>query len=102
MAVAEELGVEHDVVLYMKSPPDRATLERIVSGLEDPVEDLVRKDAKFKDLGLNADDYVGNPAAVVDLLVDHKALMQRPLIVKGDAAIIGRPKDRIGEFLTGS
>ena len=48
MAVAEELGVEHDIVFYMKEPPDRATLEKIVAGLEDPVEDLVRKDSRFK------------------------------------------------------
>ena len=99
MAVAEELGVDHDVVLYMKEPPDRATLARIVAGLEDPVEDLVRKDSRFKKLELNPDDYVGNPDAVIDLLSEQKALMQRPVIVKGSKAIIGRPKDRIAEFL---
>lgn len=99
MAVAEELGVEHDTVLYMKEPPDRNTLERIVSMLEDPVEDLVRKDAKFKKLGLNPDDFVGNADAVVDVILEHKALMQRPVVVKGDTAIIGRPKSRIAELL---
>ena len=99
MAVAEELGVEHDTVLYMKEPPDRETLERIVAILEDPVEDLVRKDSKFKKLELNPDDYVGNPKAVVDIILQHKALMQRPVVVKGDTAIIGRPKSRIAELL---
>ncbi len=99
MAVAEELGVEHDVVLYIKEPPDAATLRKIVKGLDDPVEDLVRKDSKFKQLGLNADDYVDNPDAVVDVLVKHKQLLQRPVVVKGTKAIIGRPKDRIADFL---
>jgi arsenate reductase len=99
LAVAEDLGVEHDTVLYMKEPPDRKTLEKIVAGLEDPVEDLVRKDSKFKKLGLDPDDYVGNPEAVVDVLVEHKALLQRPVIVKGRKAIIGRPKARIADFL---
>ncbi len=99
MAVAEDLGVEHDVVLYMKTPPDRAALEHIVAGLEDPVEDLVRKDSQFKKLGLNPDDYVGNPEAVIDLLVERKALLQRPIVVKGDQAIVGRPKTRIAELL---
>ena len=99
MAVAEELGVEHEVVLYMKEPPDRKTLEKIVAGLEDPVEDLVRKDARFKKMELNPDDYVDNPGAVVDLLVEQKALLQRPVVVKGRKAIIGRPKARIAEFL---
>ena len=99
MAVAEELEVDHDTVLYMKEPPDRKTLEHIVSILEDPVEDLVRKDSKFKKLELNPQDYVGNPDAVVDILLQHKALMQRPVIVKGKKAIIGRPKSRIAELL---
>jgi arsenate reductase len=100
LAVAEELGVDVDVVLYMKEPPDRATLKAIVAGLEDPVEDLVRKDSQFKKLELNADDYVGNADAVIDLLAERKALMQRPVIVKGKKAIIGRPKDRIADFLS--
>ena len=100
MAVAEDLGVEHDVVLYMKEPPDRAALEKIVAGLEDPVEDLVRKDSQFKKLELNADDYVGNPEAVIALLSERKALLQRPIVVKGKKAIIGRPKDRIRDFLS--
>ena len=72
----------------------------MVSVLEDPVEDLVRKDSQFKKLGLNADDYVNNPEAVVELLVERKALMQRPVLVKRDSAIIGRPKDRIADFLS--
>lgn len=91
--------MDHDVVLYMKEPPDRATLEKIVAGLEDPVEDLVRKDSRFKKLELNPDDYVGNPEAVIDLLVEQKALLQRPVVVKGKKAIIGRPKSRIADLL---
>jgi len=100
LAVAEDLGVEHDVVLYMKEPPSRDALAAIVAGLEDPVEDLVRKDSRFKKLELNPDDYVGNAEAVIDLLSEQKALIQRPIVVKGKAAIIGRPKGRIAEFLS--
>ncbi len=100
MAVAEDLGVDHDVVLYMKEPPGREALEKIVAGLEDPVEDLVRKDSKFKKLELNPDDYVGNADAVIELLTERKALLQRPIIVRGNKAIIGRPKDRIADFLS--
>ena len=68
--------------------------------LEDPVEDLVRKDSKFKKLELNPDDYVDNPKAVVDILVKHKQLLQRPVLIKGKKAIIGRPKARIYDFLS--
>lgn len=107
MAVAEEEGVEVDVVKYINDPPDEALLRRIVAGLEDPVEDLVRKDSKFKKLELDPDDYVDDPDAVVAVLVKHKQLLQRPVIVRGDLAgdgpleaIIGRPKDRIAPFIT--
>lgn len=84
----------------MKDPPDRKTLESIVKGLEDPVEDLVRKDSVFKKMELNPDDYTDNPEAVVDILLQKKALLQRPVVVKGKKAIIGRPKARIAELLS--
>jgi arsenate reductase len=47
---------------------------------------------------LNADDYT-TPKAVVDLLLEHPRLMQRPLLVKGDRVVIGRPVDRARELL---
>lgn len=100
MAVAKELGVDHEVILYIKTPPGEDELRKIVNGLEDPVEDLVRKDSKFKKLELNPDDYVNNPDAVIQILVKHKQLLQRPVLVKGDKAIIGRPKARITYFLS--
>ena len=53
LAVAEDEGIEYEVVLYIKEPLDKATLEKIVSGLEDPVEDLGRKDSKFKKIELD-------------------------------------------------
>ena len=90
------------MILYIKTPPTADELEKIVEGLEDPVEDLVRKDAKFKKLELNPDDDVGNSKAVVEILVKHKQLLQRPILVKGSQAIIGRPKSRIVDFLSGS
>lgn len=84
----------------MKAPLDRKGLEKLVAMLEDPVEDLVRKDSVFKKLELDADDFVGNASAVVDILEAHPKLMQRPVVVKGKKAIIGRPKDRIAELLS--
>ena len=102
MAVAEDLGAEHEVILYIKTPPGREELEGIVAALEDPVEDLVRKDSMFKKKGYNAEDYVDNPQAVVDILLKHKQLLQRPVLVRDGKAIIGRPKQRIIDFLGGS
>ena len=99
LTIADELGVPYDVVLYMKQRPDRATLEGIVDRLEDPVADLVRKDSVFKKLGLDAGDYVEREP-VIKLLVQRPALLQRPIVVRGDRAIVGRPKERIRELLS--
>jgi len=86
------------VVQYLKKPLDRDQLVELMGKLEDPPADLVRKDGFFKDLGLDEADYT-DVDAVADLLVEHPRLMQRPVIVKGDRAIIGRPKDRVEAFL---
>ena len=98
MRIAEELGVAAEIVLYQKTPPDRAALEHIVSILEDPVTNLVRRDAQWTKLGLTDDD-AATPEQVVALILKHKMLMQRPVIVKGSTAIIGRPKERVHALL---
>lgn len=97
---AAAAGAEVEVVQYLKAPLDRAQLLDLLAKLEDPPADLVRKDGFFKEQGLDADDYT-TPEAVADLLVAHPRLMQRPVLVRGDRAIIGRPKDRVPAFLAG-
>lgn len=96
------MGIDHEVILYIKTPPGREDLEKLVAALEDPVEDLVRKDSMFKKKELNPDDYVGHPEAVVEILLKHKQLLQRPVLLRGNKAIIGRPKQRIIDFFGGS
>ncbi len=91
-------GVDVEVVHYLKMPLDRAQLLELIGKLEDPAGDLVRKDGFFKAQGLVPEDYV-TPDAVAQLLVEHPRLMQRPVLVRGDRAIIGRPKDRVAAFL---
>ncbi len=100
MRIAGELGVDADVILYQKTPPDRDELAWLVAHLEDPPADLVRKDSLFKKLGLDEADFQAADA-VVDIIATHKMLMQRPVVVRGDRVIIGRPKERVRELLTG-
>ncbi|HEX2575031.1 MAG TPA: ArsC/Spx/MgsR family protein [Aquihabitans sp.] len=91
-------GADAEVVQYLKAPLDREALLDLMAKLEDPPADLVRKDGYFAEQGLDAADHT-TPEAVADLLVAHPRLMQRPVLVKGDRAIIGRPKDRVAAFL---
>ena len=95
---ASAAGVDAQVVQYLKTPLDRTALLDLIARLEDPPADLVRKDAFFKGLGLDPAD-VTTPDAVADLLVEHPRLMQRPVLVRADRAIIGRPKDRVAAFI---
>ena len=59
----------------------------------------MRKDSKFKKLELNEDDFIGNPAAVIEILLKHKQLLQRPILFDEKRAIIGRPNAKMVEFL---
>ena len=94
----QERGVEFDVIEYLKSPLGRADFERFLDLLPDEPAELVRKDKKFKELGLSADDYVTREA-VVEILLQHPELMQRPVIIKDQKAVIARPSEKVLELL---
>lgn len=100
LTVADDLGVDVEVVQYLKAPLTREQLLALMGKLEDSPAELVRKDSFFKDQGLDAADYA-TPEQVAALLVEHPRLMERPVLARGDRAIIGRPKHRVAEFLQG-
>lgn len=87
-----------DVVEYLKTPLDEAALRRIVGMLDSPPADLVRKDKRFGELGLDESEY-RSADQVVALLVRHPELMQRPVVVRGKRAIIARPGDTAARIL---
>ncbi len=98
MRIAEDLGVDVDIVNYIKTPPDADTLRAIIAKLEDEPTALVRRDSMWKKLGLTDDD-ARTDDQIVALLVKHKQLLQRPIVVTADRAIVGRPKERVAELL---
>lgn len=100
MSIADELGVDYEAIVYRKNPPDEATLRSIIAKLEDPPTDLVRRDSLFKKLEL-ADADVETVDQIVATILANKMLMQRPVVVTKQRAIIGRPKERIRELLGG-
>ena len=93
-----ERGADTDVVEYLKAPPDRATLERILDAIPDPPAELVRKDKRFEELGLKAEDYTDRES-VITLLSEHPELMQRPVVFRGERAVIARPSEKVLELL---
>jgi arsenate reductase len=98
LQLLNERGIECDVIEYLKAPPTRETLEKILAMLEGPAADLVRKDKRFGELGLKAEDYV-DKKKIVALLLEHPELMQRPIVIRGNRAIIARPPEKLTALL---
>jgi len=98
LEILRERGAEFDVVEYLNEPPDQATLAQIAELLPGPPEELVRKDRNFERLGLDPSEYV-TIEAVVELLVAHPELMQRPVLINSDRAAICRPSEKVLELL---
>jgi arsenate reductase (glutaredoxin) len=99
LEILADRGVDHDVVRYLETPPDRATIERILDAIPDEPQALIRTDdAKFKALGL-AESEVATREQVVDLLLAHPEVMQRPVVLVGKRAVIARPSEKVLDLL---
>jgi arsenate reductase (glutaredoxin) len=99
LGILNEQSIDHDVVEYLIAPPSRETLEMIVSKLIDPVPELIRTtDKRFVALGLDPKAYT-TAEEVIDFLLVHPELMQRPVVIKGDRAVIARPSERVAEVV---
>ena len=100
LEAAEELGVDVDIRRYQLKAerPSAEELRDLLVILEDDPTALVRRDANFAKLGLSDAD-VTSAEQVAEVLAAHPELIQRPVLIAGGEAIIGRPKDRIAPFL---
>lgn len=96
--ILEACGAPFSVVEYLKTPLGKDELLALLGTLAVAPAELVRNDSHFKELGLNADDYQ-SADAVAALLAEHPKLMQRPVAVLGDRAVIARPSELVEELL---
>lgn len=90
---------------YLRDPLSAKEIAAVIDTIGCEPGELVRRDKRFKELGLGDAD-VEEAEQVVDLLVEHPELMQRPVIIRHDLddnrAIIGRPKETVAAFLAES
>lgn len=98
LQLIKDQGVEPEVIEYLKTPPDRATLERILDMLGMEPRDLMRKkEAEYKENNL------ADPALTRDQLIDamiaHPKLIERPIVIKNGKAVLGRPPEQVMEIL---
>lgn len=95
----DDKGAEVEVIEYLHDTPDRATIERILDAIPDVPAMLVRHDKRFEELGLDPSGYESREA-VIELLLEHPDLMQRPVVFRGERAVIARPPEKIEELFS--
>jgi len=98
LALLQERGIEPKIVLYLQDPPDATTLRQVFGQLDRPLTDAIRfKEAAAKELGVSASDARG-PDEWCRLLAEHPVLLERPIVVRGGRARLGRPPHAVLEL----
>jgi len=96
LSILKEKGIEPAIRLYMEEAPSAAELKELLNKLDLPAKDLVRKTEKiykekYKDKDLSEEEWI-------EALVENPKLIQRPIVIKGDKAVIARPPERVEEL----
>jgi arsenate reductase len=96
-AILRERGVEYLRIPYLEEAPTRAELERVLKllGTDDPRVLIREGEPEYKELGL-AD---ASQEELLDALASHPALLQRPVVIRGDRAVVARPAEKVLELL---
>jgi arsenate reductase len=98
LELLEARGVKPKVIEYLKTPPSAAELKAILKKLGLSPRDLVRKgEALFAELGLK--DRQLSDDQLITLMVANPILIERPIVVSGGKAAIGRPPEKVLEIL---
>lgn len=95
-SVLEERGIDAEQYRYLDTGLDRAEIERVMRllGVDDPREMMREKEAVYAELGLADADR----DALIEAMVQHPILIQRPIVIRGDRAVIARPAERALEL----
>ncbi|MDG2243137.1 MAG: arsenate reductase (glutaredoxin) [Rhodospirillaceae bacterium] len=96
LALIEENGIKPIIVSYLETPPSQSTLKDILGMLSAAPSDIVRK-KEAKEAGLDISSM--SEAAIVKAMTEHPAIIERPIVVSGKKAAIGRPPESILEIL---
>ncbi|HVC71874.1 MAG TPA: ArsC/Spx/MgsR family protein [Acidimicrobiales bacterium] len=102
LSLLDSRGTAYLAVDYLQTPPDAASLDRILDMLEGDPAQLVRTDdPRFAGLGLGPGD-VADRQAVITVLVAHPDLMQRPVVVRDGRAVVARPPELLFDLFDGA
>lgn len=95
LALLQEQGIEPQIIQYLDTPPDAATLKTLLKelGFSSARQLMRHKEDVYKELNL-ADESLTEDQ-LIDAMVNHPKLIERPIVVKGKKARIGRPPEQI-------
>jgi arsenate reductase len=95
LALLREHDVEPEVIEYLKTPPDAATLKKLLKKLGLPPIDVIRK-KEYKALGLPD---TADADVLIDRIAAHPEILERPIVVRGAQARLGRPPENVLDIL---
>ncbi len=97
LALLQERGIAFELVEYLETPPSRKDLDELQRKLGVPPSEWVRrKEAAFQESGLTEES---PDAEILDAIAARPILLERPILVRGERAVIGRPTERLLELL---
>ncbi|CUA81862.1 arsenate reductase (glutaredoxin) [Gulbenkiania indica] len=100
LALLEEAGAEVEVVEYLRTPPTADELDRLLTLLDLDARALLRtKEEEYASLHL--DDVTLERRHLIEAMIQHPRLLERPIAVCGDRAVVGRPPERVLSLLEG-
>ena len=98
LALIESKGVKPKVIEYLKTPPSASELTEVLSKLGLRPRDLLRQgEPLYRELDLGRTEL--DDVALIELMVDNPILIERPIVVNGDQAALGRPPANVLEIL---
>lgn len=98
LALLQERGIEPAVVPYLEQPPDPATLKTLLTALELSPRQLMRRgESRYKELSLDDPDLSDD--ALIQAMSDNPILIERPIVVTGKGAALGRPPENVLKLL---
>jgi arsenate reductase len=90
LQILQNSSIEPEIIDYLMTPPSAQELKRIVDMLGVSARDLLRTTEKvYKETDLDDDSLSDDD--IIDVIIEYPALLQRPIVVCGDRAVIGRP-----------
>ena len=98
MQILNDLNVEYEIVDYLNNPPSADELESLAIKMGVKARDFIRtKEAVFKELDLQP--HLDDDTFMFQKMSENPKLIERPIIVKGERAVLGRPPNKVEQLL---